>query len=130
MLENLHTLYTEISYLRQWQSDWHKCSKIYSKSSGKKIRKKKLRLSKGLSELKLCGKSEEASIECHPPSSTAILASFSSTLPPSLPSSLLLIFIDSIIIFVSPSPSQIQDPTPVSNSIPFSSSNSGSNTCI
>ena len=77
-------------------------------------------MSEGLCELDSCGKPDEESVECHPPSSTAIPAPFPSTLPPSLSSSLLLTFIDSIIISVSPSPSQIQDPTPVSASIPCS----------
>ena len=113
MLENLHALQTEISYLRQWQSDWHKCSKVYNKSNGKKIKKKKPKSSEGLCELKLSEKPKEDFAECHPPSSTAILASFSFTLPPYLLSSLLPIFVDSIIICLS-----------------FSFSDSGSNTCI
>ena len=107
MLENLHALQTKILDLRQQQSNWHKCSKVCSKSSGKKIRKKKLKLSEGLSELKLCRKPKEASTECHLPSSTTIPVSFPSTLSLSLPSFLLPTFIDSIIVSVSPSISQI-----------------------
>ena len=83
-------------------------------------------MSEGLSDPNSCRKLDEASVECHPPSSVAILASIPSILSP-LPSSPLptlifipsLTFVDSIIIFVSPSPSQIQDLTPVSDSIPY-----------
>ena len=85
-------------------------------------------MSEGLCELDTCGKLDEALAECHPPSSTAIPASLPSIISPlpssPLPTSISIpspTFVDSIIVSVSPSPSQIQDPTPVSNSIPSSS---------
>ena len=125
MLDSLQVLCAELSELRQQQSHKHSHKRHHFKKHKKKHSQKKPKLV-GLSESDPCRQSEdisiaEASAECPPQSSTVILDSPLSTLPSSICSSFLPIFVDSVIISVSPSISLIQDPTPVSDPVVCSS---------
>ena len=99
MLASLQVLRAELFELQQQQSHQHSSSKRRSRSHEKSSSRTK------------------ASVECPPVSSTAIPTSLPSILPSFLPSSLIppLTFVDSIIVSVTPSTSQIHDPNPISN---------------
>ena len=120
MLDSLQVLRAELSELRQQQSHQHSSRKYSLRRHKKSSRKKKSKRLEGLGEPGLCRQLEdfsrvEASTESPPPSSTVIPTSLPSILPPFPPSSLISTptFVDSIIISITPSTSQIHDPNPV-----------------